>query len=82
MWLLQNCMEVTANAMLDGVLVCDLAGIPALALRQQVLVCLVVHLDEAGLQLVLPTLLLEVVYCIEDLPECAPLRDRSMHVSI
>lgn len=59
----------TSDAMLDCTLVCDFAGVPTLAIGQEVPVRLVVHLYEAGLQLILPPLLLQAVHRIKYLPQ-------------
>lgn len=57
----------TCNTVLDGILVCDLAGVAPLAFSEQILEGFIVHLNEAGVQFILPSLLLQPLHLIQDL---------------
>lgn len=53
--------------MADGILVGDLADVPPLAFRQQVAQSLIVDLNVRGMQLILPTLLLQHLCLLQNL---------------
>ena len=58
---------LACNAVFNGILVRDLADVAPLALGQQVLQRLIVDLNEAGFQAILPALLLQPLHLIQNL---------------
>ncbi len=62
--------RLACNAVLDSVLVRDLANVAPLALSQQILQGLIVHLHKADLQLIPPAFCFQPLHLIQNLHAC------------